>query len=110
MAEPRDQWDQYVERANSILQSLMADAQDALASGRRSLDEFQAKRETEKLLARLGAAVYAEQRGGGSAEAVTAALAAVDAHVAVYGWVGMPPEAVVPPAQTPPASPPQPEA
>jgi hypothetical protein len=109
MAEPRDQWDQYVERANSILQGLMSDAQDALASGRRSLDEFQAKRETEKLLAKLGAATYAEQRGGGSPEAVAAAMAAIDAHVATYGWVGMPPEAVVPPAPAP-QQPPQPEA
>jgi hypothetical protein len=103
MPDPRDQWDLYVERANSVLQGLINDAQETLASGKRSLDEYQSRRETERLLIQLGAAVYAQQRAGGTDESVLTAMAAVDAHVAQYGWLGMPADAVVPPPEaTPP--------
>jgi hypothetical protein len=63
----------------------MAKAQQGLAQGQGKLDALQAKRAGDALLRKLGLAVYAQQRSGGSAQAVDAALAAVDAHVAEHG-------------------------
>jgi hypothetical protein len=60
-------------------------AQHGLAQGQEKLDTMQAKRAGDKLLRDLGVAVYQQQRGGGSDVAVSAALAALDAHVAENG-------------------------
>ncbi len=95
MNDYRQQWDDYVDRASDALNGLIADAQRTLEDGRRSLDEYQARRQTEKLLARLGAATYAERQGGPS-QAVADAIAALDEHVAAHGWDGMPPQSVEP--------------
>jgi hypothetical protein len=55
-------------------------AQQGVSQGRAKIEEAQAKHHWDALLRNLGAAVYAEQREGGSADAVTAALAALDAQ------------------------------
>jgi hypothetical protein len=55
-------------------------AQQGVSQGKAKIDEAQAKHQWDALLHRLGAAVYAEQREGGSSDAVTAALAALDAQ------------------------------
>jgi hypothetical protein len=91
MSDYRTQWDQYVDRASDVLNGLIADAQRTLEDGRRNLDEYQARRSTERLLARLGAAVYAAERSGGPADAVTEAMAALDDHVAQHGSADLPP-------------------
>jgi uncharacterized protein (DUF2164 family) len=57
-------------------------AQQGLSQGQAKIDQMQAKRQSQFLFRRLGEAYYAQQRQGGSAEAVTAALAALDEHVA----------------------------
>jgi hypothetical protein len=57
-------------------------AQQGLSQGQAKIDQLQAKRQSQALFRRLGEAYYAEQRQEGSAEAVTAALAALDEHVA----------------------------
>jgi hypothetical protein len=57
-------------------------AQQGLSQGQAKYDQLQAKRQSQALFRRLGEAYYAQQRQQGSAEAVTAALAALDAHVA----------------------------
>ena len=44
-------------------------------------DEMQAKRQSQTLFRRLGEAYYAQERQGGSAEAVASALTALDQHV-----------------------------
>jgi hypothetical protein len=62
-----------------------AKAQQGMTQGKAKLDQVQAKHQWDGLLRQLGAAVYAEQRQGGPAEAVTAALAALDEHVSVQG-------------------------
>jgi len=63
----------------------VAKAQQGLAQGQEKLDTMQAKRAGDKLLRDLGLAVYRQQRGGGSDATVTAAVAALDAHVAEHG-------------------------
>ncbi len=57
-------------------------AQQGVSQGKAKIDEAQAKHHWDGLLRNLGAAVYAEQREGGSSEAVTAALSALDAQAA----------------------------
>jgi hypothetical protein len=59
-------------------------AQHGLSQGQAKLGEVQAKRQAQALLRNLGAAYYAQQREGGSEAAVTAALAALDEHVAAH--------------------------
>ena len=60
-------------------------AQQGVAQGQAKLDEVQAKRQADQLLRDLGAAYYAAERQGGSAEDVATALAAVDDHFATHG-------------------------
>ncbi len=60
-------------------------AQRGLDAGREKVEEVQATRAGQDLTRRLGAAYYAEQRGSGGHEAVTAALGALEAHVREHG-------------------------
>lgn len=62
-------------------------AQQGMAQGQSKLDAMQAKKREDALLRDLGAAYYAQQRSGGSADAVAAALSAVDEHSATHGAV-----------------------
>ena len=62
-----------------------AKAQEGLAQGQAKLEAFQDKRAADGLLHDLGAAYYAQQRSGGSAQAVDDALKALDAHVVENG-------------------------
>jgi hypothetical protein len=57
-------------------------AHQGVTQGQAKYDQMQAKRQSQTLFRRLGEAYYAQQRQGGSAEAVTAALVALDDHVA----------------------------
>lgn len=57
-------------------------AEQGLAQVQAKIDDLQAKRHGDALFRDLGTAYYAKTRSGGSAEAVKAALAAVDAHLA----------------------------
>ena len=78
----------FMDKAREAAQQATAKAQQGLAQGQAKLDEVQTARAADGLLRDLGAAFYAEQRSGGSHEAVAAALGAVDAHVAVHGPLG----------------------
>ena len=98
----------FLDKAKQAAQQALDEAKKGIDSGQAKLDEHQAKRETDRLLAEVGAAVYAQHRQGGSAESVTAALAAVDAHVAQNGLVGFPPSAVGPGSNPGDSSPPPP--
>ena len=60
-------------------------AQQGVNQGKAKIDQAQAKHQWDGLLRNLGAAVYAEQRQGGPADAVTAALAALDEHATANG-------------------------
>jgi hypothetical protein len=63
----------------------MAKAQQGVSQGKAKLDEAQSKRQWDALLRNLGAAVYAQERQGGPAEAIATALAALDEHAAAHG-------------------------
>jgi hypothetical protein len=55
-------------------------AQQGVSQGKAKIDEAQARHQWDGLLRNLGQALYAEQREGGSSDAVAAALAALDAQ------------------------------
>jgi hypothetical protein len=62
-------------------------AQQGVNQGKAKIDQAQSKRQWDGLLHNLGAAIWAEQREGGSTDAVTAAWAALDEHLAANGPV-----------------------
>jgi len=62
-------------------------AQQGVNQGKAKIDQAQSKRQWEGLLHNLGAAIWAEQREGGSSAAVAAAWAALDEHLASNGPV-----------------------
>ena len=62
-------------------------AQQGVSQGKAKIDQAQSKRQWDGLLHNLGAAVWAQQREGGSNDAVTAAWAALDEHLAANGPV-----------------------
>jgi len=98
-----------LDKAKQAAQQALDEAKKGIDTGQAKLDEVQAKRETDRLLAQLGAALYAEKRHGGSAQAVAGALAEIDAHVATNGLVGFPGGAVTP-GEAATGSPPPPPA
>lgn len=71
-----------IDRAKEAAAQAQVVAERGLAQVQARIDDLQAKRQYDAVLRDLGAAYYAKKRGGGSAEAVKAALATVDAHLA----------------------------
>jgi hypothetical protein len=76
-----------MDKVKQQAEQALAKAQQGVSQGKGKLDQVQAKRQWDALLHTLGAAVYAEQRQGGPSEAVTAALGALDDHLAAHGPV-----------------------
>jgi hypothetical protein len=97
----------FMDKVRAQAEQAMVKAQQGVAQGQTKLDDLQTKRAGDALIAALGATYYAEQRQGGSAQAVSDALAAVDAHVAAHGPIvtSTPPAASAPAAPTPPPAP-----
>ncbi len=77
----------FVDKMRVSAQQAVQQAQDGMAQGQAKLDAFQLRRQADRLLRDLGAACYAERRRGGDPQAVAAALARVDAHIAEHGPV-----------------------
>ena len=75
----------FLDKARDAAQQAATKAQQGMAQGQAKIGEVQAKRASDGLLRDLGAAFYAEQRQGGSSEAVVSALRAIDTHVAQNG-------------------------
>ena len=102
----------FVDKVRESAAQAVQQAQVAMGQGQAKLDAFQLRRQADGLLRDLGAAYYAEQRRGGGAEAVTAALAVLDAHVAAHGPIDLPRPQSFPaapgPAPGPADSPPSP--
>lgn len=94
----------FLDKAKQAAQQALDEAKKGIDSGQAKLDEVQAKRESERLLAALGATFYAEQRHGGSRDAVNAAMTDVDAHVQVNGLIGFPADAFLPGESPPPTA------
>jgi hypothetical protein len=71
-----------VEKVKQQAEHAVGLAQQGVTQGQAKFDQMQAKRQSQTLFRRLGEAYYAQQREGGSSEAVTAALVALDEYVA----------------------------
>lgn len=81
--------DKVMEQAGTLAEK----AQQGVDKGKDRIEEMQATRRGHALLGDLGSAYYAMVRGGGTQEAVDAAVAAMDAHVKEHGHPGAePPE------------------
>jgi hypothetical protein len=75
----------FMDKVKAQAEQAVAKAQQGVAQGQSKVEELQAKRQAEKLLRDLGAAVYAHQRTGGSDVAVNEVLERLDAWVAEHG-------------------------
>jgi hypothetical protein len=95
----------FMDKVKAQAEQAMVKAQQGVAQGQTKLDDIQTKRAGDALIVALGAAYYAQQRQGGPSQAVSDALAAVDAHVAANGPIVTATSAApaAPPAQAPPA-------
>jgi hypothetical protein len=82
-----------MDKVKAQAEQAVAKGKQGMSQGQAKLDAMQAKRQGDALLRDLGAAYYAQQRSGGSGDAVTAALTKVDAHVAEHGAVDATPTA-----------------
>lgn len=78
----------FMDKARDAAQQATAKGKQGLAQGQAKIDEVQTARAGDALMKRLGEAYYAEQRNGASHDAVVAALAAMDAHIAANGPLG----------------------
>lgn len=70
----------FMDKVKSQAEQAMVKAQQGVAQGQTKLNEMQAGKSQDGLYRDLGSAYYAQQRSGGSADAVEAALAALDAQ------------------------------
>lgn len=85
-----------LDKAKVAAEKAKVAAEKGMQQGQAKLDAIQAKRRADALLHQLGAAYYAQQRHGGSQDAVDTALTALDSHAAEHGSVdtsGEPPAA-----------------
>ena len=73
--------DKVKEQAGQIAEK----AQQGVAQGKDKLEELQIHKKGDGLLRDIGSAYFEHVRHGGPKEAVEAALAAMDAHVAEHG-------------------------
>lgn len=76
-----------MDKVKQQAEQALAKAQQGVNQGQAKLDELQSKRQADALLRDLGAAYYAQVRRNGPADAVTAALAAVDEHASAQGGI-----------------------
>jgi hypothetical protein len=89
-----------LDKVKAQAEQVAVKAQQGMNQGQAKLDAMQAKKQGDALLRELGAAYFAQQRSDGSADAVAAALAKVDAHVSEHGAVDTAP--VMPAQPSPP--------
>jgi hypothetical protein len=76
-----------MDKVKQSAEQALSKAQQGVSQGKVKIDQAQAKHQWDGLLGKLGAAVWAEQRQGGSSDAVAAAMAALDQHLAAHGPV-----------------------
>jgi hypothetical protein len=70
----------FLDKAKEAAEKAKAATQQAAQQGQAKFEEMKNERAEAALLKALGEAVYAEHRGGGSHDAVDAAVKALDAH------------------------------
>lgn len=93
-----------MDKVKQQAEQALAKAQQGVSQGQAKLDQVQVKRQADALLRNLGAAYYAEQRQGGSPDAVAAAMASLDEHVTDHGPVDVA-AAPIPGGGPPPGAP-----
>jgi hypothetical protein len=100
----------FMDKVTAQAEQAVAKTQQGVAQGQSKVEELQAKRQAEKLLRDLGAAVYAHQRTGGSDMAVNAVLQSLDTWVAEHGRLDTTPstDTVTAPTHAEPAMAPPP--
>jgi hypothetical protein len=76
-----------MDKVKQSAETALNKAQQGVNQGKAKIDQAQAKRQWDGLLHNLGAAIWAQQREGGSTDAVNAAWAALDEHLATNGPV-----------------------
>jgi hypothetical protein len=76
-----------LDKVKAQAEQVAVKAQQGMSQGQAKLDAMQAKKQGDALLRDLGAAYYSQQRSGGSADDVNAAVAKVDAHITEHGAV-----------------------
>ncbi len=76
-----------MDKVKQSAETALNKAQQGVNQGKAKIDHAQSKRQWDGLLHNLGAAIWAEQREGGSSDAVTSAWAALDEHLATNGPV-----------------------
>ena len=76
-----------MDKVKARAEEAIAKGKEGVAQGQAKLDAMQEKKHADALLRDLGAAYYAKEHQGGSADAVAAALAKVVAHEAEHGAV-----------------------
>lgn len=72
----------FMDKVKQQAEQAMVKAQQGVAQGQTKINDMQAGKSHDALLRELGAAYYAQQRAGGPADAVTAAVEALDANAA----------------------------
>ena len=77
----------FLDKAKAGAEQAMAKAQQGMVQGQARLDQVQAKRQSDALLRSLGSAYYAQERQGGAPDAVSSAMAALDAFAVEQGSV-----------------------
>ena len=75
----------FMDKAKEAAEKAKAQAQQIAQQGQAKVQDVQRTRSEHELYQNLGEAYYAQQRRGGDATAVTAALDALDAHFAGGG-------------------------
>ena len=79
----------FLDKVKAQAEQAVTKAQQGVAQGQAKLDTMQARKQLDKLLRDLGAAVYAEQRQGGPGTAVATAVSAIDQHAATQGPIDL---------------------
>lgn len=87
-----------MDKIKAQAEQAIAKGKEGVAQGQAKIDAMQAKKHGDALLRDLGAAYYAKEHKGGSAEAVDAAMAKVVAHEAEHGAVDTAPSAPAEPS------------
>jgi hypothetical protein len=95
-----------MDKAKEAALKAKAEAQQLAQQGQAKVAEIKETREEAELYKNLGQAYYAEQRKGGGHDAVEAALAALDAHVAAAAAADSAASSAAPPPSAPAAPPP----
>jgi hypothetical protein len=73
----------------SFLKQALEASEKAFNAAHGAVEEWNEHRRASNLMLKLGIAVYAEQRLGGSHDAVERILSAIDGHAAEYQEVGI---------------------